>query len=202
VIPGSVEILGSLCSERCESLSSIYSNHIHIKEIGGFFMCGSLRRIEIPSSVEIISRYGFSSCSSLTEVIFASDCHIKEIGGFFMCGSLRRIKIPSSVEIISQRAFHYCSSLRKVIVASDYHVNEIDGFSRCRSLQRIEIPRLAKVISVEALPNYPLFWLMEFSRDDGTRKTLGFRGCKALIIYDEDHFCRMRRCWHLQLCMR
>jgi hypothetical protein len=23
-----------------------------------------------------------------------------------------------------------------------------------------------------------------------------------LIIYDEDHLCRMRRCYHLQLCMR
>jgi hypothetical protein len=65
----------------------------------------SMRRIDIPSSVEIIYPDGFTSCSSLREAIFASDCHVKEIGGFCSCTSLCRIAIPSSVEIISRYGF-------------------------------------------------------------------------------------------------
>jgi hypothetical protein len=66
---------------------------------------GHSSRIELPSSVEIISQSGFHSCSSLTEVVFVSDCHVKEIGGFDSCTSLCQIEIPSPVEIISLRGF-------------------------------------------------------------------------------------------------
>jgi hypothetical protein len=90
----------------------------------------------------------------------------------------------------------------KAIFASNCHVKEIHGFSRCQSLQRIEIPQLVEIISVAALPNYVLLRLVKFSRDSRMTKNLVVRGCKVLIVYDEDHLRRMRRCWHLQLCMR
>jgi hypothetical protein len=127
---------------------------------------------------------------------------VKEIGGFGSCTSLCRIVIPSSVEIISQLGFYSCSALKEVIFASDCHVKEIGGFSACRSLRRIEIPRSVEVISADGLSECVLLRLAEFSRGSRMTKNLGFRRCKALIVYDEDHLCRMRRYWHLQLCMR
>jgi hypothetical protein len=109
-----------------------------VKGIGGFGSCTLIYRIEIPSSVEIISTHGFCSCSSVTEVLAESECHVRDIGRFFECRSLWRIEIVQSVEVISAMAFSECVLLR----------------------------------------------LVEFSRDSGTRKNLGFRGCRGLIVSD------------------
>jgi hypothetical protein len=99
----------SLCGGSCsESQSHVTLNHSSGQMIT-ISSQRSIRRIGIPSSVTIISWNDVYSCSSLTEVIFASDCHVKEIGGFGFCTSLCRIVIPSSVEIISRGGFCSCS---------------------------------------------------------------------------------------------
>jgi hypothetical protein len=102
-----------------------------LREIGGFDKCTSLCRIEILSSVEIITESGFTGCTSLNEIIFSIDSHLREIGGFHFCTSLCRIDIPSSVEIISQYGFFRCKSLSKVTFAVDSRVQIIKGFNKC-----------------------------------------------------------------------
>jgi hypothetical protein len=60
-IPSYVEIIyrGSFAS--CSSLAEVsFGSDCHVKEIGGFSVCSSLRRIEIPPSVEVISVAAFS----------------------------------------------------------------------------------------------------------------------------------------------
>jgi hypothetical protein len=64
----------------------MFSSDIHLREISGFGNCTSLCRIEIPSSVEVIRKYGFTSCQLLRVVIFQAGCRIRKNGG------LKRIK--------------------------------------------------------------------------------------------------------------
>jgi hypothetical protein len=50
--------------------------------IEGFGECRSLRRLEIPASVEEIDSSAFMECSGLTEVIFATDSRLRKVNGF------------------------------------------------------------------------------------------------------------------------
>jgi hypothetical protein len=71
------------------SESQLHVTHDHSSaQMNGISSRGSVNRIELPSSVEVISSDELYSCSSLTEVIFGSDCHVKEIRGFSRCRSL------------------------------------------------------------------------------------------------------------------
>jgi hypothetical protein len=56
--------------------------------------------VEIPASVKIIEERGFSGCTGLNAITFASDGQIREIHGFSKCESLNRIEIPTSFEYI------------------------------------------------------------------------------------------------------
>jgi hypothetical protein len=96
-----------------------------LQELGGFQECHSLCRIEIPSSVEIISWPGFCECASLRDIIFSFDSHLRELAEFQECTSLCRIEIPSSVEIIEQFALNRCPSLQQVTFATGSRIRII-----------------------------------------------------------------------------
>jgi hypothetical protein len=99
--------------------------------ICGFQRCSSLRRIEIPSSVEIIDESAFEDCHLLNEVVFASDSRLKEIRGFQTCVLLHQIEIPASVLAISSSAFRICRALRLVVFSPGSVTRAIDGFKGC-----------------------------------------------------------------------
>jgi hypothetical protein len=115
-------------------------SHSHLREIHGFRYCDTLRRIDIPSSVEVIGINGFYHCTSLSEIIFSSDSHLRHISGFCWCTSLSRIEIPSSVVTIWKTAFFQCTSLCEVNFSPNCELTQIFGFENCDSLRRIEIP--------------------------------------------------------------
>jgi hypothetical protein len=100
-----------------------------VKKIDGFSRCASLCRIDIPSSVEVISK----------EAIVASNSRLEQMLRFRGGTSLFRIEIPSSVELISDNAFSGYISLHAVIFASNIVLTTIGGFGQCMSLDCIEI---------------------------------------------------------------
>jgi hypothetical protein len=146
----------------------------HLKTIGGFRGCISLRRIDIPSSVEIIDCFGFHECRRLSEVIFGSDCHLKRICGFQKCTSLRRIDIPSSVELIDDSGFSECTALSEVIFGSGCHLKMIHGFQAC-----------------------PIR-LIVFSKEIHINNRVQFRRLTPFIMYHTTNLPFMRRGIHLR----
>jgi hypothetical protein len=148
-IPESIEIVGGFSWWDClESVKFGISGRL--REIRGFCECNSLRRIEIPASVELIgdkqNRGGFNGCAALAEVIFAIDGHLRRIDGFCECGSLTRVEIPVSVEVI--RGFNKCKLLSEIEFSALGGLREIHGFQGCESLREVEIPR--SVVRIEA----------------------------------------------------
>ena len=73
-----------------------------------FYGCRSLTSVNIPSSVTYIGERAFSGCRSLTSVNIPSS--VTEIGMwvFSGCSSLTSVNIPSSVTRIGYAAFSYC----------------------------------------------------------------------------------------------
>ena len=92
------------------------------------------------TSNDIIGKYAFRDCSSLTSVNIPSN--VTEIGedAFYYCSSLTSVNIPSSVTSIGMNAFYKCSSLTSINIPSS--VTEIGeyAFQQCSSLTSVDIP--------------------------------------------------------------
>jgi hypothetical protein len=116
----------------------VFSTAGHLRQIKGFQACTSLCRIEIPSSVEIISSNGFDHCTSLNELVFSTASHLRTIDGFQACTSLCRIEIPSSVEQIGDCGFAFCRSLSEIIFSSHSCIRQIFGFRDGPSLRLVD----------------------------------------------------------------
>ena len=150
-IPKSVESLGRIiddysyegCFYGCTNLKEIlFEKGIKLKTIGGycFQRCKSLKSIELPDGVEILSISAFHGCSSLTSVSLPST--LKKIGSFCFqgCKSLKSIELPDGVEILSSYAFSYCPSLTSVSLPSTLKKMGSHCFYGCSSLTNIVIP--------------------------------------------------------------
>jgi hypothetical protein len=178
-IPESIEIVDGFSGWDClESVKFAISGKL--RDIRGFCECNSLRRIEIPDSVELIGsplkRAGFLRCAALAEVIFAAPGHLRQIGGFCDCDSLARIAIPVSVEVID--GFNQCARLAEVTFAADGHLRRIDGFCDCVSLARIDIP--ASVEGVNGFNGCKLLSGVEFAALGRLKEINGFQECESL----------------------
>ena len=91
------------------------------------------------TSNDIIGKYAFCDCSSLTSVIIPSS--VTEIGeyAFYNCISLKSVNIPSSVTEIGDGAFWGCSLTSVIIPSSVTEIGE-STFGYCRSLTSVNIP--------------------------------------------------------------
>ena len=96
-----------------------------VVEIGHASFCAmtALRKVYIPSSVEVISYAAFYGCSSLTDVVFAEDsrCHTLKERAFRACTSLADITLPASLDRIERYVFLDCSGLENVRFAGEIH---------------------------------------------------------------------------------
>lgn len=98
-----------------------YSCYTSNDIIGKYAFCGcsSLTSVIIPSSVTEIEKYAFWGCSSLINVNISSS--VTEIGedAFEKCSSLTSVNIPSSVTEIGKDAFKDCTGLRSIYVYAE-----------------------------------------------------------------------------------
>jgi hypothetical protein len=163
----------------------VFAGDSHLREIEGFFSCTSLRRINIPASVEIIMCGAFRDCTELTDVVFTGDSHLREICGFPRCTSLRRINIPASVETIMYGAFRDCTELTDLVFPADSCLRRISGFEGCKSLHRMAIPTSVKVIRQCRFAAEPLCWELIFLRGTRIQEIDSSNGFGAFLVYDE-----------------
>ena len=71
------------------------------------------------TSNDIIGKYAFRDCSSLTSVNIPSSVTSIGMNAFRDCSSLTSVNIPSSVTSIGEWAFYYCSGLRSIYVYAE-----------------------------------------------------------------------------------
>ncbi len=165
-----------------------------------FLGCTALERVELPSSVTIISTKSFSGCSSLKEIDLSN---IKEIEkeAFSRCYSLTEVNLPKINEIQTD-AFLGCFNLRKVNTsninawASVTFENEYANpvyYAKCiyENGEPIFFPRFNTVYKIKpyAFINCSSFLSVVFDGTVLSVEKYAFSGCsklKTVILLERD----------------
>lgn len=93
-----------------------------------FSNCVNLKKITIPSTMEIIESQAFLNCTSLKEVIIKNGLRSIYADAFENCSSLEEIVLPNSVIMVEKhRLFSGCSNLTKVSFPKN--IEYIDHFT-------------------------------------------------------------------------
>lgn len=146
VIPGTVE--GLVVKKLGNNL--FYKKSVRkvqipnsVEEIGKYcFSKSELESIELPSKVKKLSRCAFLECSNLTSV--ALNDGLKEVDDFCFskCSQLAEMYFNQTIERLGNNCFEYCDKLEHVSFHPSSQLQIIDGycFSFCYSLSEISIP--------------------------------------------------------------
>ena len=104
-----------------------------------FYICKSIKSVEIGNSVTSIGGYAFSYCSGLTSVSIGNN--VTSIGddAFSYCSGLSTVTIPNSVISIGASAFEGCSGLTSVTIPNSVTSIEQEAFSGCSGLTSVTI---------------------------------------------------------------
>ena len=106
------------------------------------FASRDIKKVVIPSFIEIIGAYAFMDCISLSCVDIPHDSKLRIIDKYaFFKSSIIRITIPPQVKSINKGAFSNCQNLRHVEIPSNSELNKIgeSAFDHS-SIERLFIP--------------------------------------------------------------
>lgn len=84
-----------------------------------FWICGNLREIVIPDSVQAIGKEAFWGCNSLSSIKLPCQLEVIQEKTFWGCRSLTYINMPESLKRIEERAFEFCDHLHFMFVAQN-----------------------------------------------------------------------------------
>ncbi len=133
-------------------IPSTYNGLPVVAIAGSSFAETEIVSVTVPASVKEISTSAFSTCESLTEVIFAEECGLLTIGegAFKYCSALTTFTIPKSVMTLSKEAFRDCASLESVVFEEGTLIEVIGdtAFYNCGKLKDVSIPD--SVTTIEA----------------------------------------------------
>jgi len=116
-------------------------NNYEVKEIasGAFSENSSIKKINIPSSVNCIEDKAFSCCTGLVQVNVPEG--VKKIGDetFLNCSNLKDVKLPSTLSSIGKNAF-LGTAISKINIPDTVSTIGVGAFSNCYSLTSVKIP--------------------------------------------------------------
>lgn len=114
------------------------------------FVCHTVKKMSIPSSVTKIGDYAFCNCTNLTSIELSSGVTSLGYGAFAGCTNLSSITLPSNVKEIKFNAFGQCKSLTSVTLPSGVEKIGEYAFLYCESLRSITLPSNLKQIEPKA----------------------------------------------------
>ena len=99
----------------------------------------SLTEIDIPDGVTHLYNSVFECCTNLRRVSLPSTLEIIGKSDFAGCDALEEIVIPGSVKEVEREAF-YCSGIRKLVIKRGVKILDINAFNGCNRLVEAYIP--------------------------------------------------------------
>lgn len=118
-----------------------------------FYNMPKLKRLLLPSGATTIEQYaiaGYSSYSTLTEVVMPTA--LTSIGNyaFSNCRKLVKADIPATVTSIGSYAFNNCYALKTVVIPDAVTKIEQNTFANCSSLTSVTLPAALQSIGSNA----------------------------------------------------
>lgn len=158
-LPASLESIGSACFHHLKPLGVVsFAPNSRISVIEEYtFQLSCVKKITIPSSVEIIKSFAFSD-TSVEEVMFEYPSKVTEFGtSAFQNTSLKAIEIPASVRSIGVTCFGGCERLRSITFAENSQLANLGllAFSIAK------IPTLVIPSELEVLGKSCFYWCWE-----------------------------------------
>lgn len=101
-------------------------------------------------SLEVLSEYLFSQCTSLKSVQLPNSITVIPQGLFFGCTNLESVDIPENVTVIEKSAFKDCTNLKSVNMGDKVAVIEKEAFRICEKLQTIKLSAALTTIEENA----------------------------------------------------
>jgi hypothetical protein len=116
---------------------------------------GSLRTIQLPSTLLAIGEYAFSSCKRLRGLELPEGLRIIKQGAFSQCSNLVVVKIPDGVLEIEDSTFSFCTSLEVIEIPPSVSSIGAEAFSGCDKLRKLFLPESIKFIDANAFSYCP-----------------------------------------------
>jgi len=109
-----------------------------------FAYYASLKKINIPDSVEYIGDNAFRYCRTLENIEIPVAVTSMGVSVFAFCSSLKNITLPASIDTINNNTFEGCQSLENINFSS---VNTIGDYSfkNCKKLKSIKITSVTSI---------------------------------------------------------
>ena len=126
----------------CSNLTSVtFEEQSDLKNMGisVFAGCTSLKKVNIPDSVEIIGGSVFAECTELITVTGGNSLLSISTFAFSKCSKAASVNIGNSVTTINSRAFWLCESLTSVNIPSSVTSINEDAFRQCTNLSSVYI---------------------------------------------------------------
>lgn len=89
-------------------------------------------KILLRQDTNSISRYAFSNCTNLTDIVIPNSVNRIDVGTFWRCTSLKSITIPNSVMSIGSEAFSDCTNLSDIIIPDSITYIVSDAFKNTK----------------------------------------------------------------------
>jgi len=116
---------------------------------------GSLRTIQLPSTLLAIGEYAFSGCKRLRGLDLPESLRIIKQGAFSQCAKLVVVKIPKGVMEIEDSTFSFCTSLEVIEIPDTVSSIGAEAFSGCDKLRKLFLPESVKFIDINAFSYCP-----------------------------------------------
>jgi hypothetical protein len=123
-----------------------------LQVIGKFWFrgCASLTTMNVPSSVKKIQDFAFLRCVSLASLDLPEGLQSIGFRSCARCESLASLPIPSTVCKMGNHVFGDCTGLRSITLPDALEIVGEDMFCNCTSLTHIEIPPKVTTIGKRA----------------------------------------------------
>ena len=124
-----------------------------------FYMCTSLERVTLPSTIKSIDEYAFSACG-MTELVFNEGLQSIPVNAFSGCERVKRVYLSSTVVDACSSVFSNFDSLEEIVVnENNMAYKSIDGvlfshdlrwlikYPECKKGKKYTVPSTVEYIS-------------------------------------------------------
>ena len=153
VIPDTVKEIGKKAFINCSSLIDVKMS-ANIEIIEEFAFSGpQITTIELPDTLNELSRHAFAGCP-LTEIVIPLSINEIEEAVFLGC-DINALVIPGNVKKIEVGAFENCDFLKEVVLEDGVESLDEYAFEMCDILEKVTIPASVTEIASNTFINSP-----------------------------------------------